>query len=512
MAYTRNTNFTDGVLDPDDLNTEFNGITNYMNTRLLSNPLTQDLDFADLFEITNLRRFWNIFNAAEFSTLAAAIAAMPSTGGMLFIPPNTTFDLSATLDVTKDSVLIVGGGPSSIIRRASGTFSETGDCMILFDGQTNCGILNLQLDGQQLSNAAGTGMAAVRVKGASTNFSFIGNYVRRWGGNAETSSATNDGIAIGDDEASVPRGARIHGNLFEDVRRSAVRIVNCDLASIIGNEVVQSSVSSVAAGIHLETPASGNARIRHGVVRGNTLIGVGATLLERGIAVVAGIANASVDLSRLSIGGNTISNCSAQGIYLEKAFLSVVQENEISNVLQSGTTARGGIELRNSSLCKVGGNTVQDAGSAVAGSAAAGIYERSTSGAVQGHNTIIGNTTRLTASSGIAVEVDAAITVPSVKVQDNLVLRHMTQSNIGGISVSCNGTITSATVEDNTVTLDGTVPSSGNASGVSISNAGTFSRATIVGNDLTDGDAGTGSPLNLTGTAVVSLDLGHNQV
>jgi hypothetical protein len=512
---TRETSFVPGVLPSADLELEFNNIVNYINNRTLSSPLSANLDFADLFTVTNLRTLWNVLNVAEYSSLTAAIAALPSSGGYLFVPPNTTIDISATVIISKDNVWLVGAGPSSILRRATGTFSEAGDAMLLYNVRANCGIMNLQIDGQQESNSANSGMPAVRVKGASTNFRFQNNYVRRWGGSAEAAANTNDGIAIGDDEASVPQGIHILGNTFEDVRRSGVRLTNCQGVTVIGNNVIQSTVTSVGAGIHCETPASGNARLKHITITGNPIIGLGAALVDRGVAVIHGPATASVDCSRIEISSNPVTNCSAEGIYVEKGFLVGVSDNQVSDTLQVGTTARGGISLLNAAYTKVNGNVVHNTAGTIGGSLAHGVKVEATSGAVQGFIEISENIIRECAHFGISAIAQTGITVPSFRVNDNTVSRFGRQSaaTSAGITVSAvGGTLSAAQVLGNIVTLDGTTPAAAITVGIDISNAaGTFSRATVVGNDTVGSTTGGGVGLNVTGT-IGTFDQGHNQI
>jgi len=432
---TRLTSFVPGVLPSSDLELEFNNIVNYINNRTLSSPLSANLDFADLFTIVNLRTLWNVLNVAEYSSISAAIAALPSSGGYLFVPPNTTIDISSTVIMSKDNVWLVGAGPSSILRRATGTFSEAGDAMLFYNTRLNCGIMNLQIDGQQESNAANSGMPAVRVKGASTNFKFLNNLVRRWGGSAEAAANTNDGIAIGDDEASVPQGIQIFGNTFEDVRRSAVRLTNCRAANVIGNNILQTAVTSVGAGVHCETPASGAGRLQHITIQGNPIVGIGSALVDRGVAVINGPATASVDCSRIEIEGNTINNTAAEGIYVEKGFLVGVSNNSVGDALQTGTTFRGGISFLNSAYCKALGNVLQSIASTITASGASGILVQATSGAVQGFIAITNNVLREIAHMGIAVDVGAGITFPSTRIQSNSIVRFGRQVSFSSSSV-----------------------------------------------------------------------------
>ena len=510
---TRETSFVPGVLPSADLELEFNNIVNYINNRTLSNPLSANLDFGDLFTVSNLRTFWNILNVAEYSSLAAAEAALPSTGGVLLVPPNTTIDISSTVTISKDNTWIVGMGPSSILRRATGTFSATSNAMILFNGRAGCGIKDLQLDGQQASNSGSTGLSAVRVIGTSTNFKFMGNLVRRWGDAAEASTSPNDGILIGADEASVPSGYTIINNTFQNCRRSAVRVMNGRYGSIIGNVCTWDALSSASAGIHLETPSSGAGRLQYITVNDNVVAGIGATLPLQGLAFVAGTTTL-IDAARCVLSNNTLSNISGSGIHVSEGMLLNIVGNNLDTTNQVGTTAIGGIYLLDSAYCQVQGNVLNVVGSNISSSNAIGIDVEATAGTVHGFITVEGNILRNIAGFGIIASVNAGMTSAALRVAGNTVSRYSQQVLGYGIFVRTNGTgiLSDTQVANNRVTLDGTA-GVGNVHGIQVasSGTGTFSRATILGNDCVGGNAGAGNPLT-TGGIFTSLDSSHNQV
>jgi hypothetical protein len=518
---TRVTSFTPGVLPSSDLESEFNNIVNYINNRTLSSPLSANLDFADLFTIVNLRTFWNTVNVAEFSSLSAAIAALPSSGGFLFVPPNTTIDISSTVIVTKDNVWLVGAGPSSILRRATGTFSEAGDAMIFYNTRLNCGIMNLQIDGQQESNSANSGMPAVRVKGASTNFKFLNNLVRRWGGSAEAAANTNDGIVIGDDEASVPSGIHILGNTFENVRRSPVRLTNCRYGVVQGNTMTWDAISSVGAGIHLETAATGTGRLQFNVITGNVIAGIGANLPAQGIAVVSGTTT-TVDVSRCAISANEISNVAGSGIHISEAMIFAITGNSLDTTNQSGTSEIGGIHAVDSAYLDIVGNVLNVIGQNIAASAANGIMLLQSTGTVHGFNRVVSNVLREIANNGISAQLTGTVSVPSLAFIGNTISRFGRTSGGAGVAAGIdvfvgNGTsLSGVQANDNIVSLDGTTPGTAITGGIRFeySGTGTGARAQIVGNDVGDAESGGGLGYDVIGSLANHipsvLDVGHN--
>lgn len=132
-------------------------------------PLTAggDIDFDSLYGIVNLRTFWNIINAAEYESqpdsLQAAIdAAELAGGGCVFIPPDTALE---TTGVTVESslVAIVGCGPSSVIKHASGASNPLITLGKNSATYSNLVVANLQLDGSASTNA--NGITAKRISG-----------------------------------------------------------------------------------------------------------------------------------------------------------------------------------------------------------------------------------------------------------------------------------------------------------------------------------------------------------
>lgn len=514
MAITRVTNFTSGTLAFEDLNSEFNNLVNYINNRLLSNPLNSDLDFGDLYTVANLRTFWNIINVAEYSSLSAAESALPSSGGLLFVPPDTTIDISATVTFSKDNTWVVGSGPSSVLRRATGTFTASNNAMLLFSDRANCGVANLQLDGQQAANTASTGLCAVRVMGTSTGFTFRNNYVRRWGDNTEANTSPNDGILVGADAASVPNRVIISGNTFDNIRRSPIRIMNGRYINVFGNICTWEALSGVGAGVHMEAPVSGNARLQFISVMGNSIIGIGSALPTQGINLTQGTGTTSVDVSRIAIEGNNIDNTSGSGIHCDNAMLTTIVGNTGSTLLQSGTSSLGGIHLLDCSYMVVNGNILNAVGSSVSNSLASGILVLTTSN--QNCCLIQGNILRDIAHEGIHVTPSGTSIITSVQILGNTVTRFgrtagSASSSGIGVEPDDTGTIDGCIINNNRVTLEGTTPAPATAHGIKLEQTpGTFSRVVVIGNDLAGSTAGAGLKFTVSAGTIVNLDYSHN--
>lgn len=79
-----------------------------------------------------------------------AITALPATGGEIVILDGT-YNITATIDVTKDNVSIKGNGNATILKRgwnATGSPSSV-NSPIIFCGRNNCLISNLAIDGNK---------------------------------------------------------------------------------------------------------------------------------------------------------------------------------------------------------------------------------------------------------------------------------------------------------------------------------------------------------------------------
>jgi len=522
MALTRTTSFAAGKLPFEDLNSEMNNIVNYINTRVLANPLTSNLDFADQWTIDNLRTFWNIRNVAEYASLASAEASLPATGGFLLIPPNTTISLSAAVTLSKDNTWIVGSGPSSIIQRASGTFTPVADTAILMNGRLNCGIMNLQFDGQQLSNSLNTGFSPCHVKGASKGIYFGKLYVRRWGGSTDPLNERNDGFLIGENESTVPDGVFIFDSIFEDVRRNDVAVINGRNIFIDRNQMKHSSISSNAA-VDIEENAIAGMRLQNLFVTRNQIgdVTLGSARHLYGIVVQATTslgADASTSFSGAIVSDNHIVNCGDFGIMFNRWLDGSVLNNRIYRCGQ--TAASAGIRVTNSQMLTISKNRIYEQGEGLAvatGSDADGINVGLGDTVGQPNSKFIsieGNVIWKTARRGIGVSPTNAVAPSNIEINGNTILEYSRRdSNSGdGIVVDANATaVTDIDIRNNRVSMNGITPSGfTNPNGVRFTlGGGTITGVILMGNNLRGSALGSGSVVSGR-TNVTNLEEGHN--
>lgn len=106
-----------------------------------------NIDMGQQHSIIGLRTFWNYINAAEYDSLQLAVdAAEAAGGGCVIIPPDTTITADG-VNIENGDIIIMGAGPSSVIKLTSGSTSGylmrngTG-------GLAGIEVLNLTFDGQ----------------------------------------------------------------------------------------------------------------------------------------------------------------------------------------------------------------------------------------------------------------------------------------------------------------------------------------------------------------------------
>jgi len=83
---------------------------------------------------------------ADDVEINAAITALPAAGGEIVILDGT-YNITATIDVTKDNVSIVGNGNATILKRMFN--SSVAEGVITLTGRSGCKIANLQVDGNR---------------------------------------------------------------------------------------------------------------------------------------------------------------------------------------------------------------------------------------------------------------------------------------------------------------------------------------------------------------------------
>ena len=186
----------------------------------ISWPLTagDNLDMDDQWTITGMRNLWKIVNAGEYGTdataLQAAIDAVEGAGGgVVLLPPYTTFKVNTGLTVQNNSVVVMGFGESSIVELTTGS----GPIFTCSGGSDGIQFLNFRLFDSGGSSADGIKLQEndrVRIE------------------NMDFSSITGDAINITNSGAD---GDSCIG----------VKITNCRFRSVAGSDIVADDVQNL---------------------------------------------------------------------------------------------------------------------------------------------------------------------------------------------------------------------------------------------------------------------------
>lgn len=110
------------ILTPEDLNDFVQDLQDKFTAGIsaadIQWPLLAENNLEmDVYEIIGGRKIWSIVNAAEYDSLDAALTA--ASGGICFIPPNTTIEAS-DVEIPGSGTAIIGCGQSSVIKASSG--------------------------------------------------------------------------------------------------------------------------------------------------------------------------------------------------------------------------------------------------------------------------------------------------------------------------------------------------------------------------------------------------------
>lgn len=111
---------------------------------ITNSAVSTSLDYAVNNKLAKIR----IVGGAAFPTIAAALADLPTEGGIVFVPQGT-YTLTASLTPAVNNVCILGAGRSTIITTADNDLA-----LITASSKTGLVFSNLRLQG---ANVAGTG-------------------------------------------------------------------------------------------------------------------------------------------------------------------------------------------------------------------------------------------------------------------------------------------------------------------------------------------------------------------
>lgn len=198
-----------------------------------------NLDMAG-FEIAGVQSFRNVLDATQYDTLQAAIdAAEATSGGAVFIPANTTFEVS-DLTIESNNIVLFGAGDTSVIKLATG--ATAGQLLSTSSNLSGIRLMNLKFDGNSGEGTSQAGVKLIRTVDAKvincTFDDFSGNCL--W--------LTNDGVA---------------GNACTDTEVRSCRFLTSDAAHFLADDVdgllVEGCVSKTSGAGGFDITAAGAA-------------------------------------------------------------------------------------------------------------------------------------------------------------------------------------------------------------------------------------------------------------
>lgn len=355
-----------------------------------------NIDFGGIYGIVGLKTFWNLINAAEYTSLQLAVdAATAAGGGTVVIPPDTTIETNG-VNLTSSLVTIMGFGPSSVLKLSSGSSSGY-FFRTAAGGLTDIEIMHLAMDGQNTGTAQ-AGVIARRVNRFTMDHVDIKNFTGPF------VQVTHDGAAGNSCSNVSLTHLRFNGGSSSSANH--LKIEDCD--GLMLDDIVSSTCPTDA--ILMEpTGAAGILRdIGGSRVRVNSPTGRGIAIL--GASATSDTKWSHVGLDNCQVRGSTgnafeigttskllqdvtlnacrapVSGAKALRIAAERGIVSanhfhdavtiaIDMENSIDLVVH-GNNCRDsvtGINAVNTTTCEVYGNNVQDCTNPILGTTSTGL-------------------------------------------------------------------------------------------------------------------------------------------
>jgi hypothetical protein len=252
-------------------------------------------------------------DAASYSSLQAAIDALPPTGGVIRLPAGT-FEITRPLRITQEDVLIEGAGTATHIKN----INQSGEPAILIESpqlaeNPRATLWRIQLENLRLTGneKSGHGILARRID----EIFLHGITVSYHGG---------DGVRLD----NCYEDPRICDSLFTYNKACGVNLIGCHDIVVVGNQF-EENLDALRCADSFNLCMTGNNlddHLRDGVVIENTYGSV--------------------------VSGNMIEECNGRAIVLDRDCYGItLSANVIAHEVQ------GGIDLVDAHGCTVSGNT-----------------------------------------------------------------------------------------------------------------------------------------------------------
>jgi hypothetical protein len=295
-----------------------------------------NIDLNSSYSLTNLRTLWSVVNVAEYDTVADAIAALPSAGGCLFVPPGTVTTDGNELDTS--DVLVLGTGRGSILKLTASATS--GYLMRTTAGLNNISFASLTIDG---NGATGSGQDGIQVRDVD-GVVFSNVYFKNFSG--EHLVLTHSGT---------------QGNPCENVQ-----IIGCHFEGGSGDHVLMDDVDGVQIiGCNFENPTTkcinGTPSTTASYMRSILVQGCTCSDANNSIYIVGGSGTASDNWRLVRILGNEIVSDAGVAITCGTT-TAILKISKVADNIGTGITGNGinclltGGEVCDNTFPSVGGS------------------------------------------------------------------------------------------------------------------------------------------------------------
>jgi hypothetical protein len=344
--------FTRQKLLYSDLNAELNNIVDGANAFFFYNPAAGDLDMdSNYIENAKVKRWMHVRNAADFTTLNAAVDDLPADGGVVYLPPHQgggtggAYEISSAMTLVANTT-IIGGGKDSIVKLTADP------ALTIFEASSisNVHFANLTIDGANLqTNQTGaisfTGstdcsVVNCEIKNIGVDEITRGDGIiidggdRLWILNNYIHNVKRNGISQGEGGGADGTDLVIMGNVCESNYHAGISLEPLSSRTIVNGNICRSNghwgiITALFSTNDVDHVVISN---NHILDNGNSTPGGYATTAGGGIAVNGG-AGISANLTNLNIIGNTIKDTGTATVAVNGFGISV-------NISGTGTAHR----------------------------------------------------------------------------------------------------------------------------------------------------------------------------
>jgi len=248
-----------------------------------------NIDMNSAYTFTNLRTLWSVVNVNEYDTFADAVAALPSAGGCLFVPPGTTVTLDG--ETVAKAFCVLGAGKTSVLKIT--TAASSGYMLRTSTDLEGVDIVNCTIDG---NTATGSGQDGIQIRKCS-QVNLVNVWFKNWSGTPLVIG--NDGTG-GNNSAEV----RVIGCHFEGGSGRHILIEDVDGLTIAGSTFENPTTICIEG-----TPTDSSAHMERITVTGNDFANCSQFVDIKGASATAN------DLWRLvTVCDNNGDTCSGDGI------------------------------------------------------------------------------------------------------------------------------------------------------------------------------------------------------